>query len=45
MLLNRISAEGYEEWQGDILTVSGIAEDIQDALFEYQVGYHRTKST
>ena len=37
MLYNRISAQGYEECQDDILTVSGMAEDIRDALLEYQV--------
>ena len=43
MLFNRISADGYEQCQSDILTVSAMAEDIRDALLEYQVGYHRTK--
>ena len=38
MLYNRASAQGYEECQGDILAVSGMAEDIRDALLEYQVG-------
>jgi len=37
-LYNRVSAQGYEECQGDILAVSGMAEDIRDALLEYQVG-------
>ena len=45
VLLNRISTQGYEECQDDILTVSGMAEDIRDALLEYQVGYGRTKLT
>ena len=36
-LYNRISVEGYQECQGDILVVSGMAEDIRDALLEYQV--------
>ena len=45
MLFNRISAQGYEECQGDILTVSAMAEDIRDALLEYQVGYHHTEFT
>lgn len=38
MLRNRVSAQGYEECQGDILAVSGMAEDIRDALLDYQVG-------
>lgn len=38
VLYNHISTEGYEESQGDILVVSGMAEDIWDALLEYQVG-------
>jgi len=36
-LYNRASTQGYEECQGDILTVSEMAEDIRDALLEYQV--------
>ena len=38
VLHNRVSVDGYEECQGDILAVSGMAEDIRDALLEYQVG-------
>jgi len=38
VLYNRISIQGYKECQGDILSVSGIGEDIRDALLEYQVG-------
>ena len=38
VLYNRVSVDGYEECQGDILAVSGMAEDIRDALLEYQVG-------
>ena len=41
MLHNRVSSQGYEECQGDILAVSGMAEDIRDALLEYQVGSER----
>ena len=37
VLYNRVSVEGYEECQGDILAVSGMVEDIRDALLEYQV--------
>ena len=36
-LYNRVSVQGYEECQSDILAVSAIAEDIRDALLEYQV--------
>ena len=37
MLYNRVSVDGYEEYQDDILAVSEMAEDIRDALLEYQV--------
>ena len=37
VLYNRINVEGYEESQDDILAVSEIAEDIRDALLDYQV--------
>ena len=37
MLYNRINVEGYKESQDDIQAVSGIAEDIRDALLDYQV--------
>ena len=37
VLYHRFNVEGYQECQGDILTVSGMAEDIRDALLEYQV--------
>ena len=37
MLYNRINVEGYEESQDDIQAVSDIAEDVRDALLDYQV--------
>jgi hypothetical protein len=37
-LYNHISAEDYEECQDDTLAVSGMVEDIRDALLDYQVG-------
>ena len=37
VLYHRVNVEGYQECQGDILAVSGMAEDIRDALLEYQV--------
>jgi len=37
MVYDRISTEGYKESQDDIQAVSGIAEDIRDALLDYQV--------
>ena len=37
MLYNCINAEDYKESQDDVQAVSGIAEDIRDALLEYQV--------
>ena len=36
-LYNRINTEGYKESQDDIQAVSAIAEDIRDALLDYQV--------
>ena len=37
-LYDRICAQDYEESQDDVLTVSGMVEDIRDALLDYQVG-------
>ena len=37
VLHDRITTEGYEESQDDIQAVSRIAEDIRDALLDYQV--------
>ena len=37
VLYSRINTEGYKESQDDIQVVSGIAEDICDALLDYQV--------
>ena len=37
MVYRRIDTEGYRESQDDIQVVSGIAEDIRDALLDYQV--------
>ena len=37
VLYNRVNTEGYKESQDDIQVVSGIAEDIRDALLDYQV--------
>jgi len=36
-LYDRINTEAYEEYQGDIQAVSEIADDIRDALLDYQV--------
>ena len=37
-------SQGYEECQDDIIAVSGLVEDIRDALIDYQVsGYQRTQ--
>jgi hypothetical protein len=38
VLCDRVSVQGYEKSQGDILAVSEMAGDIQDTLLEYQVG-------
>jgi hypothetical protein len=37
VLYHRINTEGYNECQDDIQTASGIADDIRDALLDYQV--------
>jgi len=42
VLYNRISTQGYKECEDDIQTASGIAEDIRDALLEYQVSDNNT---
>ena len=42
MLRNRVSIQGYDECQSDILAVSGMAEDVRDVLLEYQVGAERS---
>ena len=45
VLYNRVSVQGYEECQSDILAVSGMAEDIRDALLEYQVSCEKSQGT
>ena len=45
VLYNRINTEGYEESQDDIQAVSRIAEDIRDALLDYQVCRGRPYAT
>ena len=42
MFYDRVSAQGYEERQDDIQAVSEMAEDIRDALLEYQVCSERS---
>ena len=37
VLYNRMIVEGYEESQDDIQAVSRIAQDVRDALLDYQV--------
>ena len=37
VLYNRMNTDGYKESQDDIQALSGIAEDIRDALVDYQV--------
>jgi len=37
VLYDRVNIEDYKESQDDIQAVSGIAEDIRDALLDYQV--------
>ena len=45
VLYNRINTEGYEESQDDIQAVSGIAEDIRDAILDYQVCSDKSYAT
>ena len=45
VLYNRINTEGYKESRDDIEVVSGIAEDIRDALLDYQVCSDRPYAT
>ena len=41
VLYKRISAQGYKESRDDVLVVSGMTEDLRDALLDYQVGGHK----
>ena len=45
VLYNCINTEGYKESQDDIQAVSRIAEDIRDALLDYQVCSGRPYAT
>ena len=45
MLHDRINAQGFKECQDDILAVSGIVDDIRDALLDYQVSDDKTHLT
>ena len=38
MLRDRINVQDYKECQDDIQAMSRIAEEIRDALLDYQVG-------
>jgi len=38
VIYNHINVQGYQESLDNILSVSGIGEDILDAFLEYQVG-------
>jgi len=42
VLYSRISTQGYKECEDDIQAASGMAEDIRDALLEYQVSDNNT---
>ena len=44
-LYNRMNTEGYKESQDDIQAVSRIAEDIRDAILDYQVCSDRPYAT
>ena len=45
VLYNRINAQGYKECEDDIQAASGMAEDIQDALLDYQVSDNNAHAT
>ena len=45
VLHDRINAQGFKECQNDILAVSGIVDDIRDALLDYQVSDNKTHLT
>ena len=45
VLYKRMNTEGYEESQDDIQAVSRIAQDIRDALLDYQVCNDRPYAT
>ena len=45
VLYNRINTEGYEESQDDVQAASEIAEDIRDALLDYQVCNNKPYTT
>jgi len=45
VLYNRMNSEGYKESQDEIQAVSRIAEDIRDALLDYQVCSDRLYAT
>ena len=45
VLYNRMNTEDYEQSQDDIQAVSEIAEDIRDALLDYQVCNDRPYAT
>jgi hypothetical protein len=42
-LYERITTEGYVEDEGDIVAVSGLAEDLRDVLLEYWVSVNPEK--
>jgi hypothetical protein len=41
VLYNRITAQDYQECEEDIKAASGIAEDIRDAMLDYQISHQR----
>ena len=41
----RVTVEGYVENEEDIVTVSGLAEDLRDVLREYQVSIQKDGTT
>jgi len=44
-LCARLNVQGYEDCPIDIQAASGIAEDIRDALLDYQVGCGKAHTT
>jgi hypothetical protein len=45
VLYDRVNTQGYEKPQGDILAVSEMVDDMQEALLEYQVGSEKLHTT
>ena len=45
VLYDRINAQGYTGCQEDIQAASAMADDVRDAVIDYQVGEHEVYTT